>query len=131
MSHSNPEVKKRAYTLLKLIPAPTSWESDGDLYKGFLTLGPNDQDVEYEFEMLETLDGLYYFNLRRFTENVESYLFKHKDLDYEDLPFGGFPSLKPFKNGVLRADTWKTNEPAMPNQGLVLQWYPMRQQKQP
>lgn len=130
VSHPDPDVQSRAHKLLKLFPAPTSWERDGSLYQGFLSLGPNDQDVEYEFEMLETTDGLYYFNLRRFTENVEFNLVKDPDLEYEDLPFGGFPSLEPTRNGVFRADTWKTKEPAMPNQGLVLQWYPKRQAMQ-
>jgi len=121
--HQNPEISKRAHRLIKLTPAPSAWENDGVQYKGVLDLGPNDQDVEYEFEMLEKTDGLYYFNLRRFTEKVVFNLFKDPNLDYEDLPFGGFPSLEPIKNGVSRAETWKTKEPAMPNQGLVLQWY--------
>jgi hypothetical protein len=76
--------------------------------------------------MLETTDGLYYFNLRRFTEQVKFTLVKDPHFEYEDLPFGGFPSLKPVEDDMFRADTWKTHDLAMPNQGLLVQWYPKR-----
>jgi predicted phosphodiesterase len=127
VSHPNPKVSKAAHKLIKLHPNPSDfvWNSDHVRWEGYLDLGPNDQDVEYDFEMLETTDGLYYFNLRRFTEKVEFNLIRAPELEYEDLPFGGFPSLESTNNKVLRLETWKTKkkEPAMPNQGLVLQWY--------
>ncbi len=130
VSHPNPNVRSAAHQLHKFDPNPSKliWEKDNVRCEGYLNLGPNDQDVEYEFEMLETTDGMYYFNLRRFTEKVEFSLIKAPELEYEHMAFGGFPSLEPFKNGVLRAETWKTKnrEPAMPNQGLILQWYPKK-----
>jgi predicted phosphodiesterase len=130
-SHTNPKVRAAAHQLRKFVPNPSAlkWEKGNIQCEGYLNLGPNDQDIEYEFDMLETTDGLYYFNLRRFTERVRFNLIKDPYFEYEDLAFGGFPSLAKVSDEMFRADTWETNEPAMPNQGLVVQWYPKRPAK--
>jgi predicted phosphodiesterase len=126
VSHPNPNVRAAAHKLNRFIPNPSKlkWSDDKTQCEGYLDLAENDQNVEYEFEMLETTDGLYYFNLRKFTDEVRFTLIKDPLLEYEDLAFGGFPATKRGTDEMLNADIWETTELAMPNQGLLVQWYP-------
>jgi predicted phosphodiesterase len=126
VGHPNPDVRKEAYRLIKLSPPAIDggkWK-DGSTFEGTCQIGPKDTDIAYEYEMLETMEGFYYFSLRRFTENVAFTLIKEPTLEYEDMAFGGFPSLQSVNDKIFRADTWKTYELSMPNQGLLIQWYP-------
>jgi hypothetical protein len=128
VSHSNPKVRAEAHKLVNLSPRSDtlSWNEEGTRCEGYLDLKREAQDIEYEFEMLETVDGVYFFNVRRFTEKVEFTLGKAPELTYEHLAIGGFPALGRV-NQVLATDTWITaNEPLVPNQGLLLQWYRKR-----
>jgi predicted phosphodiesterase len=124
VSHPDPKVSEAAYTLLTPKSDQPDWTRDGTRHEGYFEVGPNEQTIEYEYKMLETTDGLYYFNLRRFTDKVSFTLFKHPGLEYEDLPFGGFPSKQPVTDPYSKSDIWETHELAMPNQGLLVQWYP-------
>ena len=96
VSHPNPKVRDAFHTLNTFTPNPSElkWSEDKKECEAHLDLGPNDRLVEYEFEMLETTDGLYYFNLRKFTDKVKFTLYKDPELEYEDLSFGGFPAKK-------------------------------------
>jgi predicted phosphodiesterase len=127
VKHANPKVRQEAHKVHNLLPKSDGlvWNEDRTRCEGYLDLGRRDQEIEWDFEMLETTDGMYYFNILRFTEKVEFTLKKAPGFEYEDLPFGGFPRLESSNNRVLEAETWNTNkrEPVMPNQGLILQWY--------
>jgi UDP-2,3-diacylglucosamine pyrophosphatase LpxH len=96
VSHPNPNVRAAAHKLITLVPnsGPLKWDDDDVRCEGYLDLGPKDQNIEYDFEMLETTDGLYYFALRRFTEHMKFTLIKDPRFVYEDLSFGGFPAKK-------------------------------------
>jgi len=126
VSHPNPNVRAAAHKLITLVPnsGPLKWDDDDVRCEGYLDLGPKDQNIEYDFEMLETTDGLYYFALRRFTEHMKFTLIKDPRFVYEDLSFGGFPAKKRVTDEMFNADIWETYELAMPNQGLLVQWYP-------
>jgi hypothetical protein len=100
------------------------WNDDHSEFDGHFDLTSDEQKIHYEYEMLETVEGVYYFNLRRFTEHVKFTLIKEQSLQYEDLPFGGFPSLRPVTDEIMSVDTWETHRLALPNQGILLQWYP-------
>jgi predicted phosphodiesterase len=124
--HTNPNIRRSAYNLLKFVPSMTEekWTDDRSEFEGYCEVGPDEQDLEYEYEMLETTDGFYYFNLRRFTERVVFSLIKDPNFEYEDLPFGGFPSKEPVNDRLLNVDDWVTDGLSLPNQGLIIQWYP-------
>jgi hypothetical protein len=130
VAHPNPHVHANAFRLLNLTPNPSELLSseDGVQYQAYLDLGPDEQDIEYKYEMLETTDGLYYFNLRRFTERVRFTLFTEPSLQYEYLSFGGFPAAVGQRladqNDPFSALIWETNEAATPDQGFLVQWYP-------
>lgn len=131
-SHANQNVRNAGYKLIKLVPTPTEedWKDD-HMFVGQCTLKPKDVDIQYEYEMLETMEGFYYFSLLRFTDKVEFTLIDEPMLEYEDRAFGGFPSLERAPDGLLKALKWETYELAMPNQGLMVQWYPKSGPEQP
>jgi len=126
LSHPSQKVREFAYRLQEnAVAGPLNWNSDGSQCELTFELSPEEKTIEYEYEMLEMVDGLYYFNLRRFTDHVIFTLMKEPYCEYEDLPFGGFPSKRPVIDRITNSDVWETDKPSLPNQGLVLQWYPM------
>jgi hypothetical protein len=124
VSHPNPAVSSAAYKLLNPEAGQPQWTPDSARGEGIFRLGQGEEVIRYEYEMLEMTDGVYLFNLRRFTDNVKFTLIKDPTLNYEDLAFGGFPAKQSIPDDMLNADIWVTTELAMPNQGVLVQWYP-------
>src|SRR4051812_50078188 len=74
--------------------------------------------------MLEMDNGVWYFALGRFIDQVKIFIEKAEGFEYEFQPIGGFPDLQPGPDGLLSFETIDSEGGHLPGQGYMVQWYP-------
>lgn len=119
-------VRSRAYELISLLPNTPRLENDENFPNkkiGTVEIGTDQALIEYQYRILEKMDGLWYFSLQRFVDQVKINIKKSPDLRYEYLSIGGFPNLTLGEDNLLSFETMESDIGHLPHQGVVLQWY--------
>lgn len=124
--HASEKVRERAFSVVSMLPKPTSASKDGNAdhrILGSVELSGKSATIEYHYRMLETQFGVWFFTLGRFTDNVRFQLKRADGYEYEFLPLGGFPNLPPDKDGLLSFESLESEGGHLPGQGYMVQWY--------
>jgi calcineurin-like phosphoesterase family protein len=144
--HQNPEVNRRAFRILQIqvngsdIDIDKVAKTEPKRNGGGITADESDQFIRYEltipngpvtvdysYEILETLNGVWYFLANRFVESLE-FTFEAPAsssgsplMKYEPIPIGDFGPLTPqlVKPGVV-LQAYKL---CFPDQGYLIHWY--------
>ncbi|CAN5250721.1 hypothetical protein BH11PSE4_BH11PSE4_32820 [soil metagenome] len=126
-NHKSAAVRDRAFSIVSMSPVPPapSVRDANDTQKivGRVTLPAGRATVEYHYEILECEDGIWYFALARFIDYVKIVIERADGYEYEFLPLGGFPDLKPGAEGILSYETLESEGGHLPGQGYLVQWY--------
>lgn len=126
--HPVPEVRDRAFTPVKMSPNPTQptpHAKNGHKIVGSVKLSVQSTTVEYHYRMLECEDGIWCFQIGRFTDNVKIQIRRAKGYEYEFMPMGGFPDRQPGPDGVFEFESLDSDGGHLPGQGYMVQWYRM------
>jgi predicted MPP superfamily phosphohydrolase len=124
--HPSKKIRDRAFSVIKMIPEPTTQKRitrSKNRVAGTAKIAPETTIVEYEYQALETENGVWYFALGRFIDRVKILIKKAPGFDYEYLTLGGFPSLEPGPDGILSFETIESEGGHLPGQGYLVQWY--------
>lgn len=126
MAHASPAVRDRAFSVLSMVPEPTSEGQDGKGSRkilGDVELSSQAVKIKYEYSMLETTFGVWFFALGRFTDNVRFQFKRAEGYEYEFMPLGGFPNVEFDKDGLLNFEALESGGGHLPGQGYMVQWY--------
>jgi hypothetical protein len=124
--HASEKVRNQAFSVMSMLPKPTEEVQDGNGSRkilGAVELSGTSAKILYEYRMLETSFGVWFFTLGRFTDNVRFQFKRAKDYEYEFLPLGGFPNIEFDKDGLLSFEALESDGGHLPGQGYMVQWY--------
>nr|WP_256464324.1 metallophosphoesterase [Bradyrhizobium sp. 21] len=126
-NHPSKDIRDRAFSVVKMSPKPKTQKRDKILNNriaGASQISPQTAVVEYQYRMLEMDNGVWYFALGRFIDQVKIFIEKAEGFEYEFQPIGGFPDLQPGPDGLLSFETIESEGGHLPGQGYLVQWYP-------
>lgn len=124
--HPSQNVRDRAFSVVAMHPEPTGEAKDDTGARkilGTVELSTTSVTIQYDYRMLETSFGVWYFMLGRFTDNVRFRFQRAEGYEYEFLPLGGFPNISPDKDGLFSFETLESEGAHLPGQGYMVQWY--------
>jgi hypothetical protein len=124
--HPSQDVRDQAFSVLSISPKPTGELKDdirGHKILGTVELSGGSATIQYDYRMLETSFGCWFFSLGRFTDNVRFQFQRAEGYEYEFQPLGGFPDTEPNKDGLLKVEALETAGGHLPGQGYMVQWY--------
>jgi hypothetical protein len=121
-------VREQAYKIISILPkphaaAPTKQKASNKRIVS-VTLPTDEASLEYQYELLNCEDDIWFFSLKRFIDKVKIIIEKESGYEYEFLPLGGFPELHPGPDGILSYETIESGAGHLPHQGYLVQWYP-------
>ncbi|WP_164933890.1 metallophosphoesterase family protein [Bradyrhizobium guangzhouense] len=126
-NHPSKDIRDRAFSVIKMSPKPKTQKRDktrNNRIAGTSQISPLTTVVEYQYRMLEMDNGVWYFALGRFIDQVKIFIEKAEGFEYEFQPIGGFPDLQPGPDGLLSFETIESEGGHLPGQGYMVQWYP-------
>ncbi|MEH2612216.1 metallophosphoesterase family protein [Bradyrhizobium sp. AZCC 1693] len=126
-NHPSKNIRDRAFSVIKMSPKPKAQKRDKVLNNriaGAAQISSKTTVVEYQYQMLEMDNGVWYFALGRFIDHVKIFIEKAGGFEYEFQPVGGFPDLQPGPDGLLSFETVESDGGHLPGQGYMVQWYP-------
>jgi len=100
----------------------TTRPEDGTWYE--TQLNEEQALIEFLYTQWQMLHGVYVVTVGQFTRHFKLTFVEEKRLEYEFLPLGGFPQIRPMPNPVCEFKQMINSELCNPHQGYLIQWNP-------
>lgn len=124
LSSALAQAKSRALYDIRLpdLFRPSEYAGEVDFYTRAVI--PNGSfTIDYEYKRLEYTDGVWYFSVNRFADQLSLYVETAKGYRYETAEVGGAPPLQRTTHGFRTGDSFRAPEGHVPYQGYLIQWY--------
>lgn len=124
LNHSDPAVKDKAFGVFHTHPdaGVLRFPTEDQPLIGSISIPKSKTTIEYGYEMLECEDGVWFFRLMRFVDNVKISFQGARGYKYEWASMGGLPEPQFKKHKVSDFDI---NSAGLhfPYEGCWVQWY--------
>jgi predicted phosphodiesterase len=100
---------------------PAQKTSNTVLYS--LDLPNTNTHIDYKYTLYLRPDGVYLFNMTRFTHGFKLRFQRDSQLAYDFTPIGGFPQTVPQRNEMFEIDEMQVSDLCHPDQGYLIQWF--------
>lgn len=118
----DPAVKQKAFEFVSMKPPLTFENREGGTFHGSAFVGTDDSEIDYRYQCLEPISGVWTYTLRRFADVFRFTIKMDPNLEYEFVPFGGFPNVELNEN-FMGLHEFVSDAGHFPFQGLLVQWY--------